>query len=79
MNTPILDSLLAFNEGNPNKQPCHKCLIEGGWSEKVVKCLLPAAHMWKPVEGAEVPLCEMHASRLSKLPSIAATIKPLSE
>jgi hypothetical protein len=57
--------------------PCHKCLIEHQGDDEVLKCLKPATHMWTPVEGADVPLCEMHASRLSRLPSIAETIKPI--
>lgn len=66
----------AMKEG-----PCRKCLIERemnlGASEPV-KCLKPATHIWTPLEGAETPLCEMHAARLSKLPSIAETIKPIA-
>lgn len=57
--------------------PCHKCLIEREGDTESVRCLQPATHIWTPVEGAQVPLCEMHTSRLSKLPSIADTIKPI--
>lgn len=59
--------------------PCHKCLIEHQGEDEILKCLKPATHMWTPVEGATVPLCEVHAARLSKLPSIAETIKPITE
>lgn len=59
-------------------EPCHKCLVEVGWSKRAApRCLRPATHIWKPVEGAEVPLCDVHAMRLSKLPSLADTIKPI--
>lgn len=63
-------------------EPCRKCLIEHDVNidpSRPEKCLKPATHIWTPVVGAETPLCEMHAARLSKLPSIADTIKPIGE
>jgi hypothetical protein len=67
-----------------NTDPCHKCLIEMEQqghllNQKAIQCLKPATHIWTPVEGAQVPLCDVHSYRLKKLQSLADTIKPITE